>query len=205
MPSRAFGPQQPCRTCARKIARTAGIANTDFIVCSRFAIRASCRDAGASEHPHHGRGITRLEAALTGRPGGLPPPRSGTLPSVPVRAAPSRQFDVWGQNTPVAFTNQLRAVIFLAKLFAVDVDGVVAQLAERLVRNEKVAGSIPVGSTSLRFERSEMRRLPRRSAAKAGQSQTSPRATARQASPSDFGLRASFGSRISTFGFITPQ
>ena len=27
------------------------------------------------------------------------------------------------------------------------VDGVVAQLAERLVRNEKVAGSIPVGST----------------------------------------------------------
>ena len=26
-------------------------------------------------------------------------------------------------------------------------DGVVAQLAERLVRNEKVAGSIPVGST----------------------------------------------------------
>ena len=32
---------------------------------------------------------------------------------------------------------------------AADVDGVVAQLAERLVRNEKVAGSIPVGSTSL--------------------------------------------------------
>ena len=29
------------------------------------------------------------------------------------------------------------------------VDGVVAQLAERLVRNEKVAGSIPVGSTIL--------------------------------------------------------
>ena len=29
-------------------------------------------------------------------------------------------------------------------------DGVVAQLVERLVRNEKVAGSIPVGSTSLR-------------------------------------------------------
>jgi hypothetical protein len=28
------------------------------------------------------------------------------------------------------------------------VDGVVAQLVERLVRNEKVAGSIPVGSTS---------------------------------------------------------
>ena len=32
----------------------------------------------------------------------------------------------------------------------IDVDGVVAQLAERLVRNEKVAGSIPVGSTILR-------------------------------------------------------
>ena len=30
-------------------------------------------------------------------------------------------------------------------------DGVVAQLAERLVRNEKVAGSIPVGSTILNF------------------------------------------------------
>jgi hypothetical protein len=28
------------------------------------------------------------------------------------------------------------------------VDGVVAQLVERLVRNEKVAGSIPVGSTN---------------------------------------------------------
>jgi hypothetical protein len=28
-----------------------------------------------------------------------------------------------------------------------EVDGVVAQLVERLVRNEKVAGSIPVGST----------------------------------------------------------
>ena len=27
------------------------------------------------------------------------------------------------------------------------IDGVVAQLVERLVRNEKVAGSIPVGST----------------------------------------------------------
>ena len=38
----------------------------------------------------------------------------------------------------------------MAKLIVVDVDGVVAQLVERLVRNEKVAGSIPVGSTSLR-------------------------------------------------------
>jgi hypothetical protein len=36
-----------------------------------------------------------------------------------------------------------------------NVDGVVAQLAERLVRNEKVAGSIPVGSTSLRPQRSK--------------------------------------------------
>jgi hypothetical protein len=67
------------------------------------------------------------------------------------------------------------------------VAGVVAQLVERLVRNEKVAGSIPVGSTSLRSPlRSELRlgkpafgdrmfitqlsesgerRLPRRSAA----------------------------------------
>jgi putative endonuclease len=36
--------------------------------------------------------------------------------------------------------------------------GVVAQLVERLVRNEKVAGSIPVGSTSLRSPlRSELR------------------------------------------------
>jgi hypothetical protein len=50
------------------------------------------------------------------------------------------------------FTSGLRAAIFMAKLLAVDVDGVVAQLAERLVRNEKVAGSIPVGSTSLRSE-----------------------------------------------------
>ena len=32
-------------------------------------------------------------------------------------------------------------------------NGVVAQLVERLVRNEKVAGSIPVGSTILRSER----------------------------------------------------
>ena len=41
--------------------------------------------------------------------------------------------------------------MFLAKLCWFDVDGVVAQLVERLVRNEKVAGSIPVGSTILRF------------------------------------------------------
>ena len=32
------------------------------------------------------------------------------------------------------------------------VDGVVAQLVERLVRNEKVAGSIPVGSTTVLLE-----------------------------------------------------
>ena len=34
-----------------------------------------------------------------------------------------------------------------AAVFAHKLDGVVAQLVERLVRNEKVAGSIPVGST----------------------------------------------------------
>jgi hypothetical protein len=40
---------------------------------------------------------------------------------------------------------------FLPKINPVGmVDGVVAQLVERLVRNEKVAGSNPVGSTSLR-------------------------------------------------------
>jgi hypothetical protein len=33
-----------------------------------------------------------------------------------------------------------------------DSDGVVAQLVERLVRNEKVAGSIPVGSTILHIK-----------------------------------------------------
>ncbi len=33
-------------------------------------------------------------------------------------------------------------------------DGVVAQLVERLVRNEKVRGSTPLGSTSLRTVRS---------------------------------------------------
>ena len=43
----------------------------------------------------------------------------------------------------------MRPAIFLAKLYGSDVDGVVAQLVERLVRNEKVAGSIPVGSTIL--------------------------------------------------------
>ena len=32
-----------------------------------------------------------------------------------------------------------------------ELDGVVAQLVERLVRNEKVAGSIPVGSTISAF------------------------------------------------------
>ena len=47
--------------------------------------------------------------------------------------------------------------------------GVLAQLVERLVRNEKVRGSNPLGSTSLRLERSGKRRLPRRSEAKAGQ------------------------------------
>ena len=36
-----------------------------------------------------------------------------------------------------------------ASTFVAVGNGVVAQLAERLVRNEKVAGSIPVGSTIL--------------------------------------------------------
>jgi hypothetical protein len=44
----------------------------------------------------------------------------------------------------------LRRGDYSGKAIAVDVDGVVAQLAERLVRNEKVAGSIPVGSTILK-------------------------------------------------------
>jgi hypothetical protein len=35
----------------------------------------------------------------------------------------------------------------LSQVVKNQVDGVVAQLVERLVRNEKVAGSIPVGST----------------------------------------------------------
>ncbi len=42
------------------------------------------------------------------------------------------------------------------------VDGVVAQLVERLVRNEKVAGSIPVGSTSLVPFASPLLSKPRR-------------------------------------------
>jgi hypothetical protein len=37
--------------------------------------------------------------------------------------------------------------LFRPIIWGVGLDGVVAQLAERLVRNEKVAGSIPVGST----------------------------------------------------------
>ena len=36
-------------------------------------------------------------------------------------------------------------------LWLFELDGVVAQLVERLVRNEKVAGSIPVGSTIFLF------------------------------------------------------
>jgi hypothetical protein len=48
--------------------------------------------------------------------------------------------------------------------------GVVAQLVERLVRNEKVRGSNPLGSTSLRSEQRGERRLPRQSAAEAGHS-----------------------------------
>src|SRR5260221_6170810 len=55
-------------------------------------------------------------------------------------------------------------------IFNADLSGVIAQLVERLVRNEKVWGSTPHGSTSLRSERSDERRLPRHSPprAKAG-------------------------------------
>ena len=56
-------------------------------------------------------------------------------------------------NLTGVFTSQLHQPVFLAKLFAADVDGVVAQLVERFVRNEEVRGSIPLGSTILRSER----------------------------------------------------
>ena len=46
----------------------------------------------------------------------------------------------WGVKRGVAVGKQSEVVVCKP-------DGVVAQLVERLVRNEKVAGSIPVGST----------------------------------------------------------
>ncbi len=49
--------------------------------------------------------------------------------------------------TLVAVVSELRVRRRYANTIAVRTDGVVAQLVERLVRNEKVAGSIPVGST----------------------------------------------------------
>ena len=57
-------------------------------------------------------------------------------------------------------------------------------MVERLVRNEKVRGSTPLGSTSLRSERSVERRLPRRNEVKAELKFFGPtrRATTRQAS-----------------------
>ena len=51
--------------------------------------------------------------------------------------------------TLVAVVSELRVRRRYANTIAVRTDGVVAQLVERLVRNEKVAGSIPVGSTML--------------------------------------------------------
>ena len=42
------------------------------------------------------------------------------------------------------------------------VDGVVAQLVERLVRNEKVRGSIPLNSTKQNFEQKRLARCARR-------------------------------------------
>ena len=45
-----------------------------------------------------------------------------------------------------------------AQLSEPQVDGVVAQLVERLVRNEKVRGSTPLGSTILRPEHRRARR-----------------------------------------------
>ncbi len=59
-------------------------------------------------------------------------------------------------------------------------------MVERLVRNQQVRGSNPLGSTSLRSEQRGGRRLPRRSEAKAGHRETTTnkmlRATTRQAS-----------------------
>src|ERR1043165_7281425 len=50
----------------------------------------------------------------------------------------------------LAMVSELRVRRRYANSIAVRTAGVVAQLVERLVRNEKVAGSNPVGSTSLR-------------------------------------------------------
>ena len=59
--------------------------------------------------------------------------------------------------------------------------GVVAQLVERLNGIQEVRGSNPLGSTSLRPERSGGRRLPRRSKAQAGWDDIQSLASARQA------------------------
>ena len=56
----------------------------------------------------------------------------------------------------------------LAIVNAVDVNGGIAQLVERLVRNEKARGSNPLTS-SLRSPRSGERRLSRRSFSEGGQ------------------------------------
>ena len=59
----------------------------------------------------------------------------------------------------------------------------VGAVVAQLLYTETVGGSNPSSPTSLRFERSEKRRLPRRSEAQAGEWAALLRATARQASP----------------------
>ena len=61
---------------------------------------------------------------------------------------PSRAFPL----APQFFSSIITTVAVALKGTAKKWNGVVAQLVERLVRNEKVAGSIPVGSTILRSE-----------------------------------------------------
>ena len=72
----------------------------------------------------------------------------------------------------------MRRIYDLRARFAEAVVGVVAQLVERLVRNEKVAGSIPVGSTSLRPERSGLHPGTNRSGLRLGK--PAPKALARE-------------------------
>ena len=65
---------------------------------------------------------------------------------------------------PAAVQSGIAPGAVFCKYFPRLMAGVLAQLVERLVRNEKVRGSNPLGSTSLCSERSGERRLPRRSA-----------------------------------------
>ena len=122
MPSKAFGLPQPRRTCARKLAGAAGIANRQL---EQLELGRLVRDWLRSFGGNHLRIARRAFLWQNhGRPNGKA--------------------------------------------------GVVAQLVERLVRNEKVRGSNPLGSTSLRSEQRGERRLPRRSVAEAGQSNPNP-------------------------------